>query len=144
MSNLPQSGAHSAEASALGFYYQALFALLVLFERDTDDASIGVEQLDDVQLKADGNELLFQLKHSLAEKPPPVSIKSRAFWKTIKTWIDVISEVSLPDTTFHLITVGSILENDPLRTLSAETPDLVKLVSGWEARIHLTARTFLH
>lgn len=128
MSDSPQSGAHSAEASALGFYYQALYALLILFEQDTDDCAVSVEQLDDVQLTADGGELLFQLKHSLSEKPASIGVKSRAFWKTIKAWIDVLPEISLPDTTLHLITVGSIVEKDPLEALLGKAPDLTQLI----------------
>jgi hypothetical protein len=79
MSNSLQSGAHSAEASALGFYYQALFALLVLFQQNTDKAAVSVEQMDDVQLTTEGEELLYQLKHSFLETPTPIGLKSRAF-----------------------------------------------------------------
>ena len=49
-----QSGTHAADAVALGFWYQALYALLTLVAQTTDDAAIGIEQLDDVELKADG------------------------------------------------------------------------------------------
>jgi hypothetical protein len=94
MSNSLQSGAHSAEASALGFYYQALFALLVLFQQNTDKAAVSVEQMDDVQLTTEGEELLYQLKHSFLETPTPIGLKSRAFWKTIKVWIDILDEIS--------------------------------------------------
>lgn len=117
MSNPSQSGAHSAEAAALGFYYQALFALLLLFEQNTDKSAVGVEQLDDVQLSTDQGDLLFQLKHSMSETPPSISIKSRAFWKTIKAWIDILDEISLPETTLHLITVGSVASGDALEHL---------------------------
>lgn len=130
MSNVPQSGAHSAEASALGFYYQALFALLVLFQQNTDGAAVSVEQLDDVQLSTDGEELLFQLKHSFSKAPPPIGLKSRAFWKTIKAWIDILDEISLPETTFHLITVASVTEGDLLRSLLREPPDTPALVAA--------------
>ena len=43
---------HSAEASALGFWYQSLYALLILAEMTTDDAAIAVERLDDIELAA--------------------------------------------------------------------------------------------
>ena len=130
MSNLPQSGAHSAEASALGFYYQALFALLVLFQQNTDRAAVSVEQLDDVQLTTDGEELLFQLKHSFSETPTPISLKSRAFWKTIKAWIDILDEISLPETTLHLITVASVPNDDSLQSLLQEPPNINALVAA--------------
>ncbi|WP_437992943.1 hypothetical protein [Sorangium sp. So ce145] len=43
-----QNARHSAEASAPGFHYQAFFALLTLPARDTDNAAIGEELLDDI------------------------------------------------------------------------------------------------
>ncbi len=130
MSNPSQSGAHSAEAAALGFYYQALYALLVLFERSTDDSAVSVEQLDDVQLSADGQELLFQLKHSISATPTSTSIKSRAFWRTIKAWIDILPEISLPDTTLHLVTVGTIVKGDPLEALTEQSSDQTTMVTA--------------
>jgi hypothetical protein len=130
MSNFSQSGAHSAEASALGFYYQALFALLMLFQQNTDRAAVSVEQLDDVRLTTDGEELLFQLKHSFSETPTPISLKSRAFWKTIKAWIDILDEISLPETTLHLITVASVPQDDLLQSLLQEPPNINALVAA--------------
>jgi hypothetical protein len=41
-----QSEAHSAEAAALGFYYQSFFALLTLLQQNTDDATVAVERPD--------------------------------------------------------------------------------------------------
>jgi hypothetical protein len=133
MSNSLQSGAHSAEASALGFYYQALFALLVLFQQNTDKAAVSVEQLDDVQLTTEGEELLYQLKHSFLETPTPIGLKSRAFWKTIKVWIDILDEISAPETTLHLITVAPVIQGDPLQFLLQEPPDTVALVGAMVA-----------
>ncbi|WP_348270038.1 hypothetical protein P8936_06310 [Edaphobacter paludis] len=130
MSTSSQSGAHSAEASALGFYYQALYALLLLFEQNTDNAAVSVEALDDVQLSAAGDELLYQLKHSLSNNPSSTSIKSKAVWRTMKSWIDVIPEVCLTETTFHLITVGSIVDGDPLATLLTKDPDRPALIGA--------------
>jgi len=130
MSNPPQSCAHSAEAAALGFYYQALYALLVLFERNTDDSAVSVEQLDDVQLSANGQDLLFQLKHSISLAPSSLSIKSRGFWRTIKAWIDILGEVSLPETTLHLITVASIVTGDALESLLTESFDPTPIVAA--------------
>ena len=56
---------HDATASALGFRYQERYALLQLLETKDDEATVAVEALDDVQLKANGIDLLEQLKHSL-------------------------------------------------------------------------------
>src|SRR5258708_10862794 len=115
-----QGVSHSAEAAALGFYFQAFFALLTLLAQDTDNAAIGVEQLDDVDLKADGRTLLFQLKHSISAAPPPITLKSRALWRTIKAWIDVLPALTLSETTLHLVAVASIPSDSPLTALTSE------------------------
>ncbi|MGD9715435.1 MAG: hypothetical protein AB7V46_25785 [Thermomicrobiales bacterium] len=35
----------------------------------TDEAAVGIGQLDDMELKADGQTLLYQLEHSLSAAP---------------------------------------------------------------------------
>lgn len=112
-----ESTNHSAEHSALGFWYQSLYALLILAATPTDDAAIAIEHLDDVELKADGQKLLFQLKHSMKAKPVAVGIKSRALWRTVAVWVDILSKISLAETSLHLVTVGGILAADPLEAL---------------------------
>lgn len=112
-----ESTSHSAEASALGFWYQSLYALLILAATPTDDAAIAIEQLDDIELKADGQKLLFQLKHSMKAKPVAVGIKSRALWRTVAVWVDILPKISLAETSLHLVTVGGILAADPLEAL---------------------------
>jgi len=124
-----QNSTHSAEASALGFYYQTFFALLTLLERNTDDAAIAVEQVDDVVLAADGQTLLFQLKHSIRATPPPITLKSRTLWNTLKVWIDALPRLTLSETTFHLVAVAGIPSGSPLTVLTfrdADRNDLVK------------------
>lgn len=79
---------HDASAAALGFYYQSQYALLMLVRLKTDDAAVAIERLDDVEIKSNGQSLLYQLKHSIQENPPPVTLACVALWKTIKVWID--------------------------------------------------------
>ncbi len=86
---------HSAEAAALGFYYQTFFALLTLLSQRTDNAAVSVEQLDDVSLSIDGQTLLYQLKHSIRIAPPPIRLTSRALWRTVKVWIDALPGLML-------------------------------------------------
>ncbi|UZK68788.1 hypothetical protein OKW76_12160 [Sphingomonas sp. S1-29] len=112
-----ENTSHSAEASALGFWYQSLYALLILAATPTDDAAIAIEQLDDIELKVDGQKLLFQLKHSMKAKPAAVGIKSRALWRTVAVWVDILPKISLAETSLHLMTVGGILAADPLEAL---------------------------
>lgn len=111
------STGHEAGASALGFYYQAHYALLSLLRHSTDDSAVSIERLDDVQLEVNGQHLLIQLKHSLSKRPPPISLSSTALWKTIKAWIDTLPSVSLASTRFHLIAVGAIPDGSPLLSL---------------------------
>lgn len=124
------SGTHTAEGSALGFWYQAYFALLTLVTLTTDDAAIGIEQLDDVELKADGQTLLYQLKHSVSVDPPLITIKSRSLWRTMKVWIDALPRVTLSETTLHLIAVGQIPTDSPLWALTDPDADRADLVAA--------------
>jgi len=125
-----QTTTHAAEAAALGFYYQTLFALLTLVKEGNDDATVAIERLDDVELVADGNTLLYQLKHSISATPPPVTLASRALWKTLKVWIDALPELTLFETTLHLVAVGSIPEDSPLRALLEAGSDRSELVAA--------------
>ena len=122
-----QSGTHAAEAAALGFYYQAFFALLALLSQDTDNAAVGIEQLDDVELSSDGRTLLYQLKHSISAAPPPITLKSKALWRTMKVWIDALPLLTLFETTFHLIAVGGIPDGSSLSALLSSAADRTDL-----------------
>lgn len=115
---------HSAQATVLGFYYQTLYALLLLLEQRTDDAAVSVERLDDVELNTDGQTLLAQLKHSIQSSPPEISIKSDALWKTIKAWIDVLPQLSLSEARFQLVAVGELAAGSALRQFQQDEPDL--------------------
>jgi len=128
--NKGQVVTHAAEAAALGFYYQTLFALVTLVAQDTDDAAVAVERLDDVELVADGNTLLYQLKHSISATPPSVTLASRALWKTLKVWIDALPELTLSETTLHLVAVGIIPEDSPMCALLEMGSDRSELVAA--------------
>jgi hypothetical protein len=137
-----QSVGHSAEAAALGFYYQAFFALLTLMGQETDNAAVGIEQLDDVDLKVDGHNLLYQLKHSISNAPPPITLKSKALWKTVKVWVDILPMLTLSETTLHLVTVAKLGLDSPLIALTdlgTERAELVEAMSQ-EAQRVLDAR----
>lgn len=77
------SNPQSAAPSALGYYYQGLYALLVLFDAG-DDAGVSIETDDDVVLTDDVSKLI-QLKHSLGEKNA-LSIVDVGLWKAIRNW----------------------------------------------------------
>lgn len=121
--NIDSNDLHEATAAALGFYFQSQFALLTLISLTADDAAVAVERLDDVEIKANGKSLLYQLKHSVQASPPAVTLSSVAFWKTVRVWIDALPLVSLADTTFHLVSVGKVLDNSPLLALCDSDAD---------------------
>jgi hypothetical protein len=130
---------HSAADAALGFYYQAFAALLTLISRDTDSAAVGIEQLDDIELRVDGNRLLYQLKHSIKSPPPTLTIKSKELWRTIKLWTDLLPQLALSETTFHLLTVASIADGDPLSTLLADEADREDLLAAMSSEAQRVA-----
>ncbi|WP_348764934.1 ABC-three component system protein [uncultured Salinisphaera sp.] len=138
----PDNTSHSAEGPALGFWYQSLYALLILLEQSSDDAAVGIELLDDIQLSANGQGLYYQLKHSVAAKPSSVGIKSSSLWRTIKVWIDLLPKVNLPETSFRLVTVGGVVDQDPLAALAVPDSNREALVSAMalEARRVVAAR----
>lgn len=133
MAQSVSSKSHAADGAALGFLYQSLYALRTLVLLSTDDASVMVERLDDVALKVDGQTLLYQLKHSLSKIPPPVTLKSKPLWQTMKVWIDVLPSLTLAETKLHLVVVGSIPAESPLLVLTSETADRTDLVDAMTA-----------
>jgi hypothetical protein len=143
MSDDQKSELHAAGAAALGFYYQAFFALETLVAQSADDAAIAVERLDDVELNADGRNLLYQLKHSISPAPPPITLKARALWRTVKVWADLLPDLTLEDTTLHLVAVGDIPNDSPLTALTTLDADRSELVGAMveEAQHVMDART---
>jgi len=110
-------GSHSAVDAALGFYYQSLYGLLCIVRASDDDAAVCLERLDDVEIFANGQPLLAQLKHSLSKNPATVTISSLPLWKTLKAWIDVLPKISLAETHFQLVTVAPLTAGSPLEPL---------------------------
>ena len=112
---------HTAVDSAAGYYYQGMFVLLKLLEEGSDEAQVPVETFDDVVLE-DGEKLsLYQLKHSLKESPTGISVKSEKIWKTMKSWIDTLSDDSLNATELILVSVAPIQTGSLLEPLVAGT-----------------------
>lgn len=101
----------SAVPSALGYYFQSLYALVLICEAD-DDATISIETDDDLFLEGDVNKLV-QLKHSLANKTD-LSITDTGFWKAIRNW-----SLRTHDGTeqFLFVTRAPIGDDSPLRPL---------------------------
>jgi hypothetical protein len=105
------AGQHSASDSAIGYFYQCMYALLVLLDAN-DDARVSVETADDVTIE-DGTTHLHQLKHSL-KSGTPLTIRSDGLWKTIKVWCDHGPQF---DDQFILATCATVNDGDALKEL---------------------------
>ncbi|MCG5240946.1 ABC-three component system protein [Azospirillum doebereinerae] len=113
---------HSAADSAIGYYFQGMFALNQLLSYSSDDVAVSVETFDDVVLHV-GNDLsLYQLKHSLGERPPPLTVKTDKVWKTLKAWIDALSAADIDVTEFVLVSTAPCQDGSPLLYLIAGIP----------------------
>lgn len=111
---------HAATDSALGYYYQGMYALLVLFDTADDQATVLLEADDDIE-KHDGATTLMQLAHSRGA-PRPLTIHSVKIWKTLRIWSSKVRE---RDTLFVLVTVAAVEAATPLLGLTlAETEHL--------------------
>lgn len=114
------SSLHDATASALGFRYQERFALLELLAAKDEEAAVAIEALDDIQLSANGTDLLEQLKHSFAEQPKSIDIKSVNLWTTLRIWAELVPSIDLSCTSFALVTVAPLTEHSLLECLQTE------------------------
>lgn len=111
---------HGAVGSALGYYYQAIYALILLFDSKDSNSYVSIESLDDVVLNDGARRELHQLKHSIQENTV-ISIKSDQLWKTLKVWCDFIKTNDPNSGIFTLSTVASISSTSPLIVLKDET-----------------------
>ncbi len=81
-------GQFSANASALGYFYQARYALLLLMEagKTDPDAEMSIERFDDVAFEeAENPTELIQTKHHF-NSSASLSDASTDLWKTIRIW----------------------------------------------------------
>lgn len=120
---------HSAVGSALGYYYQAIYALIFLFDAD-ENASVGIETLDDVTIINGEKKELHQLKHSIQENPK-ISLKSDNLWRTLRIWSEYVVSESIDEVVFTLSTVAQLEDGNPLSVLTklgSDRSDLTMLL----------------
>lgn len=129
MNAKPSSSVHDATASAMGFRFQERYALLELLASNHDEAAVAIEALDDVQLKANGVDLLEQLKHSFATQPKPIDIKSVNLWTTLRIWAELLPSIDISCTCFALVTVAPLSESSSLECLQVEGSNRAKLLA---------------
>lgn len=122
--------AHSAEASFLGYEYQALHALL-LVAPSGGDTEVHIESFDDVEFKEGDYQELLQYKFSLKNKRN-VTSKDESFWKTLGNWAELIESeiISTDDYHFRLVTTRETTDSLILKlTENPETRDNQKLLT---------------
>lgn len=96
----------SAFAPALGYLYQARYALYLLLDA-SEEAELSLERFDDVAFEKDGTpQELLQLKHH--STPASLTDYSSDLWKSLRIWATLVSEnkVKLPGVMLTLITTG--------------------------------------
>lgn len=102
----------SADASALGYFYQTRYALLLLLRADVDD-ELSIERFDDVAFTNTGDPIeLIQTKHHIKSNKS-LSDASSDLWKTLRVWSEKIAkgEIQLGKVRLTLITTSKALDD---------------------------------
>lgn len=97
----------AANASALGYFYQARYALLLLLSADVD-AEMSLERFDDISFDHSGSpHHLLQTKHQI-NSTGSLSNASTDLWKTLRVWSDAVAKqrIKPEETILTLITTG--------------------------------------
>lgn len=129
MSPLPS---HSAVGPALGYYYQAVYALRLLLLQDAPDASISIESWDDVVLEKGLARQLHQLKHTI-DLSKTIGIKSSSLWRTLTVWFDYAKSQDSTHSRYFLATVASLQSGSPLECLREPDEDRKELRAALDA-----------
>jgi len=117
---------HEAVGPALGYYYQAIYALITLFDSENPGAYVSIETFDDVFLSDGSKKELHQLKHSISDDTT-ISIKSDELWRTLKVWVDYLGANNVDDGIFTLSTVAKLDKSSELNVLLNDKSSRIKL-----------------
>src|SRR5262249_116317 len=102
------TGEFSANASALGYFYQARYALFLLLSSAESEAEMSVGRLDDISFERDGDpiELLQTRRH--IKSTASLSDSSADLWKTLGIWSVAVAGggVNLGKNILTLVTTG--------------------------------------
>jgi len=132
----------SAKDSALGYLFQARYALWLILDGPEERETV-LETLDDVVFETAGlaSELL-QTKHHSA--PATLTNNSAELWKTLRIWSTHVrnGEISVPSTALCLVTTavapdGSIASMLPARRLQLSYDSLGTILVANQFRLTL-------
>jgi hypothetical protein len=97
------AGQFSANASALGYYYQARYALFLLLDASIE-SEISIERFDDIAFETGGTPVqLLQAKHHITNTGS-LTDYSTDLWKTLRVWSVAIS-MDVIDPTVTMLTL---------------------------------------
>lgn len=116
-----------ATDSALGYYYQGLYALSYFMNSTQDEEAALIEDLDDVVIKnIDTKSIsLKQVKHKQSSN---ISIRSKDLWTTLRIWCEYSKSTDIKNCTFYLISCSSIQDDSELQTLCIVDSDRTVLI----------------
>lgn len=120
-----QLAIHQASEQMLGYLYQVRYALALLLKNDNENYQISIERFDDIAFSQDDTpKQMIQLKHHV-KKLGNLSDSSTDIWRTLKVWIDAISEDEglLTDTDFLIITTAKAPEDSAASLLKSNNRD---------------------
>lgn len=112
---------HSAQASFLGYEYQALQALL-LIAPSGHDSEVYLERFDDVTFHEGDHKQVLQMKFSL-NNDRNITSKDEALWKTIRNWIDIIELGLVSTDEYQFIIITTRKTDDELILQLTEEPN---------------------
>ncbi len=94
--SMPQPGfEHNAAPSALGYFYQVRYGLVLLLQSTEPNSVMSIEKLDDVAFEEGGEpKELLQFKHHVSHTAA-LTDSSTDLWKTLRIWASQISDGSL-------------------------------------------------
>ena len=119
----------AAGPQALGYLYQAQYALFSLLTADSEETVLILEGLDDVELQSTSSTKLQQLKHHIStKKQATLSNSSTDLWKTLRVWGDLLQQKAWDplQTRLALITTATASKKSIpslLRADDARNPD---------------------
>ena len=94
----------TAAPPALGYFYQARYALFLAISRSDDDHVLSIEKFDDVAFEQGGTVTeLLQLKHHV--RPGLLTDSSVDLWKTLRIWSVAIKQGTIQPSKVSLVIV---------------------------------------
>ncbi|WP_370202082.1 ABC-three component system protein [Alloalcanivorax venustensis] len=112
---MTDTSSHSASGPKLGYYYQAVYGLILILENSDDSFSLRFEALDDIETHAGETHCLSQVHHSLNDSY--LTEKTEKLWHTINIWLGAYDPESSERLNFQYITTNKIDPSGPLACL---------------------------